>query len=171
MPLQTKLDIGIAGKQSGNLSLGGQREANIAKRYAVTLADGILAGQADRIWATTVAALAASGTTDHDLSGTLPDPLLGTASFARIKGIIVAAYAANTNNVVVGAAATNPWIGLLGATHTVTLRPGAVFCALAGQADLVGYPVVAGTGDLLRITNGGAGSAVGYDIAVIGCSA
>jgi hypothetical protein len=171
MPLSTKLRIGLNGKQSGNLSLGGQREANIAKEYALTLADGVLAGQADRVWATTVAALAASSSTDHDLAGALVDPLLGTASFARVKGIIVAAYAANTNTVVVGAAATNPWVGLLGATHTVTLRPGAVFAAMVGPADLAGYAVVAGTGDLLRVANGGAGSSVGYDIAVIGCSA
>lgn len=171
MLLGFKGTIGIAGKQTGVLSLGGSREANVAKNYAVSLVDGVLAGQADRIWATTVPALAASGFNDHDLAGTLQDPLLGTASFARVKGLVIAAYAANTNNVVVGAAAANPWIGLLGATHTLTLRPGAVVSVLAGQTDLVAYPVVATTGDLLRITNGGAGSSVGYDIAVIGCSA
>ena len=171
MPLTVKGKVGVNAKQTGVLTLGGSREANIAKEYAVSLVDGILAGQADRIWATTVAALAASGFNDHDLSGSLIDPLLGTAAFARVKGLVIAAYAANTNNVVVGAAATNPWIGLLGATHTLTLRPGAVVSAFAGQADLVAYPVVANTGDLLRVTNGGAGSSVGYDIAVIGCSA
>lgn len=176
MPLTTRLRTGIAGKQIGNLTFGGPvagggREANFAKEYAVSLVDGILAGQADRVWATTVAALGASAFTDHDLAASLVDPLLGVASFARVKGIVVAAYAANTNNVVVGAAATAPWVGLLGATHTVTLRPGAVFSAFAGVTDLAAYPVIATTGDLLRITNGGAGSAVGYDIAVIGCSA
>lgn len=171
MALTFKGSVVLAGKQLTALTIGGNREANLAKTYAVSLVDGVLAGQADRIWYTTVAALAASATTDHDLAGALTDPLLGTAVFARVKGIVVKAYDANTNNVLVGAAASNPWIGLLGATHQVTLRPGAFFSAFAGQADLVGYPVVAATGDLLRITNGGAGSSVGYDIAVIGCSA
>ena len=170
MALTFKGQVALAAKHTGVLSLGGGREANFAKTYAVSLVDGVLAGQADRIWATTVAALAASGTTDHDLAGSLVDPLLGTAAFARVKGIVVKAYDANTNNVLVGAAASNPWVGLLGATHQITLRPGAVFSAFAGPADLAAYAVVAGTGDLLRITNGGAGSSVGYDIAVIGCS-
>lgn len=170
MGLTFKGQVTIAGKQDATLTIGGKREANIAKDYAVSLVDGVLAGQADRVWFTTVAALAASGFNDHDLAGTLQDPLLGTAAFARVKGLVVAAYAANTNNVLVGAAAANPWVGLLGATHQITLRPGAVCSVFAGQADLTAYAVVAGTGDLLRVTNGGAGSSVGYDIAVIGCS-
>jgi hypothetical protein len=40
----------------------------------------------------------------------------------------------------------------------------------AGPADALGYLVTAGTGDVLRITNGGAG-AVTYDIAIVGASA
>lgn len=169
MALSSKLDISYGAKLAAVIDMGTQ-EANLTKRISVSLANGVLAGMADRIWADTIT-LAASATQDIDLAGTLTDALGGPAVFARIKGLLVAANSANVNTVVVGAAAANPIVGLLGATHTVTLRPGAVFCAFAGATDLAGYVVTPGTGDLLRVANGGAGGTVTLDIAVIGCSA
>jgi len=169
MSLSSKLDVSFAGKLSSVIDLG-VSEASLSTYMSASLADGTGAGQANRLWCDSIT-LAASATQDIDLAGSLLDAIGGPAVFARVKGLFVAADAANTNNVIVGAAATNPFVGLLGATHTVTLRPGAVFAVFAGVADATGYPVVATTGDLLRVANSAAGSTVSLNIAVIGCSA
>lgn len=140
------------------------------KTYSVALTHGTGAGQADLVFHDT-RTVAASTNEDLDLAGVLLDPMGATLTYLRIKALLIAAAATNVNNVVVGAAAANPWIGILGATHTVTLRPGALFAYVAGQADATAAAVVAATGDLLRVTNSGAGTGVNYDIIVIGASA
>jgi len=88
-------------------------------------------------------------------------------NFTKIRGLIVRADPLNTNNVIVGAAATNAVFTMFGAaTHTVTVRPGGVFALFA--PDNTAYAAVATTADLLRIANSGAGSTVTYDIIIIG---
>lgn len=142
--------------------------ASLTKSYGPTLTDGAGAGQANELYHKQ-RTLAASVTEDLDLTGAvLLDPLGGAVTLARVKGLVIAAAATNTNNVVVGAAASFAWTGLLGATHTVTLRPGAVFAAFAGVADATGYVVTAGTGDLLKVANSGGTTSVTYDIIVYG---
>lgn len=139
-------------------------------RRGVHLESGTTAGKADLRFADT-RTLAASATEDLDLAGVLTD-VYGTAlTFVRIKGIFISASSANSNNVVVGAAASNQWATLLNATGTITLRPGATFAAMSGSADATGMAVTAGTGDLLKVANSGAGSSVSYDIVIIGASA
>jgi hypothetical protein len=82
----------------------------------------------------------------------------------------VRAAAGNTNAVAVGGAASNGFVGWVAdATDKINVRPGGVFGLFA--PDSAGYPVTAGTADLLRIGNGGAGSSVTYDIIIIGASA
>lgn len=142
----------------------------LALRRAVSLATGTGAGQADKVF-TDRRTLAASATEDLDLAGVLLDAYGDAITFARIKGLVIAAAAGNTNNVIVGNASATAWAALLGATGTVTLRPGAVLCAMAGQADATGYAVTAGTGDLLKVANSSSGTAVEYDIVLIGASA
>lgn len=144
---------------------------NIPVSRVLQMADGVVAGKADRLYAAT-RTVGPSANDDLDLAGVLTDDFAQAITFARIKALYIAAAVANTNNLVIGAAAANPWIGLLNATGTVQVRPGAYTIPLvAGAADAVGYVVVAGTGDILRVTNGGAGTSVTYDIAIIGASA
>jgi hypothetical protein len=139
-------------------------------RRAVNLTDGTAAGQANKVFHDR-RTLAASATEDLDLAGVLLDAYGAAITFARVKGIIISAAAANANNVVVGNATSNGWATLLSATGTVTLRPGASFCAFAGAADGTGWAVTAGTGDLLKVANSGAGTSVEYDIVIVGASA
>jgi hypothetical protein len=170
MPLESRLSISATAKLTQTQDLG-SAVATAVKSLTVALASGTAAGQADKLFADT-RSLAASANEDLDLAGTmLQDPLGANLTFVKVKGLLVAASAANTNNVVVGAAASNAWTALLGATGTVTVRPGAVFAAFAGAADANGYAVVASTGDLLRIANSAGGSTVSYDIVVLGTSA
>lgn len=137
----------------------------------IALAAGAGAGQADRFWSDT-RTLTASANEDLDLAGAALLDAFGVAvTFARVKALVVIAAPGNTNNVVVGAAGANPWIGAFNAAGTTTLKPGGAMALFCSSADPVAWPVVAGTGDLLRIANSGAGSSVSYDIAIVGASA
>lgn len=144
-------------------------EAPLNFQRGLSFANGVLANQADLLW-TDNRTIAPSGTDDLDLAGTLADVFGQTVSFARVKGIIVVADPTNTNDVVIGAAASNAFVGPFGsATHTMKVQPGNPFCIFA--AGLTAWPVTPTTADLLRIANGGAGTSVTYDIAILGASA
>jgi hypothetical protein len=109
--------------------------------------------------------IAASSNDDLDLRGVLIDALGATINAAEIVAIYVEAVAGNTNNVVVGGATSNAFVGPFGAaTHTVAVQPGQCFMVTSKN----GWPVTAGTGDILRIANSGAGSSVNYNIVIIG---
>jgi hypothetical protein len=168
MALTSRISAAINGLLTGSPDLA-STQANVKLEKSNSFLNGALAGQANVIWQDS-GSIAASSTTDLDLAGALTDALGGAAVFARVKGLIISAAAANTNNVIVGAATSNPWTAALGSTHTITLRPGAWVALAAGTADLTGYAVVAGSGDTLRLANSGAGSAVLYDIAILGCA-
>jgi hypothetical protein len=169
MPLvDTKLVVSATATQTNPLDLM-VAKASVAFEALVSLGSGTGSGQADRLW-TDRRTLAASGSEDLDLAGVLTDAFGATITFARVKGLIVKAAAANSNNVIVGGAAATQWATWAGAaTHTVTVRPGGAFALFA--PDATAYAVTAGTGDLLKIANSGAGTTVDYDIVVIGASA
>ncbi|MGW5352207.1 hypothetical protein ACWERV_17060 [Streptomyces sp. NPDC004031] len=169
MSLTSSLSASVGFTQSSALDLG-TASLPVSVRAAVQLASGTGAGQADRVFSDR-RTLAASGTENLDLAGTLVDAFGATITFVKVKGLYIRADAANTNNVVLGAEGTNPWATLLNSTGTVTLRPGAFFLAAAGAADATGYAVTASTGDLLKVVNSAGGTAVSYDVVVIGTSA
>lgn len=168
MTLTSKLAVVASASLVNPLDLG-EAKAAMSQTYLAELASGTAVGQADLVFHDR-RTLAASTSEDLDLAGVLLDPLGQVLTFARIKGIVVAAAAANTNDVIVGAAATTPWDRLLNATGTVTVRPGGVFAAFGGAADAVGYTVTPATGDLLKVANSGAVTSVTYDVIVIGAS-
>lgn len=130
---------------------------------------GAGAAQMDRLLADQ-RTIVASGTDDLDLNGTaLQDVLGANLALARVKLIVVYAAAGNTNNVVIGAAASNQFVGPFGAaTHTIAIPPSGMFVAMAPSA--AGWPVTATTADLLRIANSGAGTSVTYDVLIGGSS-
>lgn len=169
MPLNSQLAVTVSSLLTATQDLGTSQNS-ASRNYAVTTADGAGAGQANRIFHDQ-RTLAASATEDLDLAGVLIDPLGTTLTFARIKAIIVAAAAGNSNDVLVGGAAATQFLSWVGAaTHQVRVRPGGVFALLAGQADAVGFVTAAGVSDLLRIGNSGAGTSVTYDIILIGAA-
>ena len=160
--------LSVTGSQSNAIDFT-TGVAPLARTYQLQYSTGTGANQADRIWHDQ-RTIAASGTDDLDLAGVLVDVFGATVTFARIRAIVVQAASGNTNNVVIGAAASNQfatWVGA--ATHTVNVRPGGLFTLAA--TDATSYAVTAGTGDLLRIANSGAGTSVTYDVVLIGASA
>ncbi len=136
---------------------------------AIPLTSGIGANQADRLFSDE-RTLAASGTENLDLAGVLTDAFGASLTFARIKGLMIKAAVANTNNVVVGGHATAAFVNWVSdATDKIIVRPGGVFCLYA--PDAIAYVVTATTADMLTIANSGAGTSVTYKIAIIGASA
>lgn len=170
MPLTSSLLVAVSAKLTATQDLG-DVVSTMTRSYSAALTDGTAAGKADKVFHDT-RTLAASATEDLDLAGVLLDPLGVALTFARVKGLIIVAAAANVNNVIVGGAAANGFVSPFGgATHTVTVRPGATLALVAGSADATGYAVTPGTADLLKVANSGAGSTVTYDVIVIGASA
>ncbi|WP_030928499.1 hypothetical protein [Streptomyces sp. NRRL B-24720] len=145
-------------------------EDQLSFRRGVHLTSGTGAGKADRVFHDQ-RTLAASSSEDLDLAGVLTDAFGASLTFVRIKGLFISAAATNANNVVVGAAASAPWVTLLNSTGTLTLRPGASFGVMSGVADATGMALTATTADLLKVANSGAGTSVVYDIVIIGASA
>ncbi|MFE9921564.1 hypothetical protein ACFYQA_08275 [Streptomyces sp. NPDC005774] len=164
----TLLAVAAHAELTQALDLGAGRAPQSLTRK-MQLASGTGVGKADRVWSDR-RTIAASGSEDLDLAGVLLDAFGAAVTFARVKGLIIAAAVGNTNNVVVGAASGSPWITLLGATHTLTLRPGAFVAVGTGETDATGYAVTASTGDLLKIANSAGSTGVTYDIHIIGSS-
>lgn len=157
----------LTGAYSGSNDLGA-----VTFRFNETglnrLTPGTAAQKADKMLADQ-RTLAASATENLDLAGTLADPLGVTVTFAKVKAIYVRAAAANTNNVCVGGAASNAFVGpFADATDVVCVRPGGVLLVTAPAG---GWTVTASTGDLLKVANSGAGTGVTYDVIIIGTSA
>jgi hypothetical protein len=149
----------------------GLQNANtgITKNQAVALTSGVGANQADLCYVEN-RTIAASGTATLDLAGVLLDIYGATITFARIKAILIFAAAANTNNVLMGGAGANAFIGPFGSsTDTISTKPGGITALVA--PDATAWAVTAATADLLKFTNSAAGTGVTYDLVIVGASA
>lgn len=105
--------------------------------------------------------LAASASENLDLTGTLLSPLGSTVTQAEVVALY---FEVISGSIIVGNAASNPFVGPLGATGTYTLAAGE-FVLMSSRA---GYVVTPSTGDLLKITAGSGGAV--YDIVIAGRS-
>ncbi len=132
------------------------------------LANGVGLNQADQLWHDQ-RTLAPSANEDLDLAGSLVDAFGATLTFTAIKGMIFKAAVGNTNNVQVGNSGVNGFINWVGDTSDlINIKPGGIFCLFDPTA--AGYAVTGGTGDLLKVTNSGAGTSVTYDVVLVGIS-
>jgi hypothetical protein len=168
MAVTGNVSLSISGAQSVSRDLGSGATNSESLTLSLTLLAGASGASAvDRMFFDQ-RALAASATEDLDLVGTTLLDFVGTAvSFAKIKAIGFKALATNTNNVIIGAG-TNPWVGLLNSTGTITLRPGTGFVCAVGSADATGYATTATTGDILKVANSGGTTGVDYQVAILG---
>lgn len=160
-----RLALSIAAELSNPQDLGtGTFPLIVAPNWVLT--NGTGANQANEVFSD-IRTLTASSTENLDLAGGLTGHFGETLTFTKIKGVIIVADAGNTNDVVVGGAASNGFAALFGdATDTVKVKPGGSLALIA--PDAAAYAVTAGTGDLLKIANGGSGTSVTYKIVLIG---
>jgi hypothetical protein len=163
--LAARIALSIAAELASSVDVGtGTHKVDFGPNFV--LGNGTGANQANEIWADT-RTIAASGTEDIDLNGGVSD-IFGTAiAFTKIKALIVVADPTNVNDVVIGGAASNAVSTIFGATtHTQKVKPGGMVAIVAPDAN--GYGLTAGTADLLKVANSGAGSGVNYTIIVVG---
>jgi len=162
--LSASIKLSVSATLTGTSDLG-SRKYDLPFTKTVSFTHGTGANQANQIW-TDTRTISASSSEDLDLAGVLTSPLGTTLTFTKIKAIIIAASANNTNNVVVGGD-TNALINWVGnANDVVNIRPGGFICLTA--PDSTAYGVTASTGDILQITNSDGTSSVTYDIIIIG---
>jgi len=133
---------------------------------STTFSNGTGDDQANQAFSDT-RTLTASSTENLDLAGSLLDAFGNTLTFTKVKALIVTASAANTNDVLVGGAASNAMATFFGdATDVVKVKPGGTLLLMAPES--AGYAVTASTGDLLKIANSSSGTSVTYTIIIIG---
>lgn len=164
MALESTITAAIKAVETGSADLAQpSAPAELAVRHA--FANGSGANQASKIFSDR-RTLAASGTEDLDLAGGLTGALGGALTFATVKALMISARPGNTNNVVVGPAAANGFLGPFGdASDRIAIRPGGVLLVTAPAG---GWAVTAGTGDLLTVANSAAGTPVDYDVVIVG---
>jgi hypothetical protein len=158
------IQVALSAILKGTADLGTpQAPVTLNKRVAIREGtDGL--DKADILFSDT-RTIAASGSENLDLAGVLSSALGQTITAAEITAIMVTADAANTNDVVLFGAASNPFNGpLSGTTPKLTLGPGDV----ALITNRKGWTVTAGTGDILLAANSAGSSSVDYSIVVIG---
>lgn len=142
--------------------------APLSLTQRITLTDGSGLNQANMVFSDR-RSLNASATEDLDLAGSLVGNFGDTLTFARIKGLIVVASSANTNNVQVTRPAANGVPLFLAAGDGIPVLPGGAFAWFSPNA--AGVAVTAGTGDLITFTNSAGSTSVTYDVVIIGASA
>lgn len=168
MSLQLQVLASIIGLYQGSNDVAAPRQ-DLAKRASLNLTTGTGANQADLAFADT-RTLAGSATENLDMAGVLTDAFGAALAFAEVVAILVVAAAGNTNNVVVGGAGAAGFFPMFGdATDTLVIKPGGF--ALIAAPGAAAYAVTATTADILKVTNSAAGTAVTYDIVIIGRSA
>lgn len=163
MALTGSFQLVVTAKETGALDLE-QLVGTLSKTYSKSWVDGTGAGKVQVIFSDT-RTLAASGTEDLDLAGSLVNAFGKTITFTKIKGIFIHAAAANTNNVNVTRSSSNGVLAFLAAGDGVPLKPDGQFVFTDPST---GFTVTGGTGDLLTITNSAGGTGVTYDIIIIG---
>lgn len=145
---------------------GGNASFEVKEGLAKTVTNGAGIDQATAVYVDDFT-IAASGTLAIDVAGTLTDAHGNAVAFTAIKEILVVSAAGNANNIVIGNGGVNSFIGPFGAAaHTASVTPGNRFNAT--NYSEAGWPVVAGTGDILQLANSAAGTAVSGTIVIVG---
>jgi len=146
---------------AGNTTAGA--ELSVIKE--VSLANGVAAGQADKVYSVTLS-VTTGATTDVDVQAALLDAFGAAFTPAKLKLVYIASAAANTTNLTLFGD-TNSVPILNTAATTATLEPGGVF--LLVRPTLAGIAVTAGTGDIIQIANA-AGATASVDLVLVGTS-
>jgi hypothetical protein len=142
----------------------GAKNYPLVKALSQLFTDGSGIGQVSKLYADSFSQ-AQSVNTDLDLNPG-PTGAFGAVLFTTLKGIIVFAGAANPGDLIVGNV-TNGIVAPFGAaTHSQAVKPGGVYMNLNPTA--TGWPVSAGTADLLRIASAATSGTYTGDVILIG---
>lgn len=157
------VEVNITGKQTGTNDLGTPQLPLDISDVVVFTPGTAATSQADILFQDT-RTLAASTGEDLDVAGVLAGAFGATIAAAEIVAIYIKAHATNTNDVQLTRPASNGVPAFLAGGDGLAIGPGDAFL-LTNQK---GITVTPGTGDLVHVANGGAGSSVDYDVVIIG---
>lgn len=163
MTLAAVASASIAGRFTADNALG-KAGARFEHSFTQRFSTGTGRDQAEKAWSKNIN-IAASGTDELDLAGVLADLFGATITMAAIKAVLVTADRGNTNNIVVGGAASNAALIFADATDKAAVKPGG--CLHIVDPSAAGTTVTAGTGDKLLLANSAAGSAVTGKITIL----
>ena len=157
--------LGVTGSLASSADLTtNTSNLNYSKSYTIT--NGTAADMANNIWSDT-RTLTASSAEDLDLAGGLTNAFGTTLTFTKIKGIVIEASSANTNNVQVGGDSASLATLFGAAADYINVRPGGIFAVYS--PDSTGYAVTGTTADILQVANSAGSTSVTYNIIIIGC--
>lgn len=167
----SNLTLKLDSKAIKTFGLATDDDPVLTSLYSQLFANGTGANQASQQWHSAARSIGASSSETLILTvaggGSLVNGFGVALTFTAIKILLIHAAAANTNNVLVGAAATHPFTGWVSPpTGYCTVQPGGTLLVVSPAA--AGYVVTASSSDQLLITNSGAGTAVVYDIFLLG---
>lgn len=157
------IDVHLQAKQTGAADLGTPAML-VDVRKAIEFAAGTANINQSNVLFSDQRTLGASATENLDLAGVLADALGATIAAAEVVAIYIAAAQSNTNDLQLTRPASNGLPAFLAAGDGLAIGPGDVVLITNRK----GIAVTAGTGDLLTLTNGGAGTPVTYDIVILG---
>jgi|TARA_R110000824_G_scaffold120382_5_gene275665 hypothetical protein len=167
--LTASLDLRVSWEHANTPDAGGpiiKDHNNIT--LTDSLADGTGVDSADLVWHD-VRTLAGSTSEDLDFAGGVSDQFGATITFAKVRGLVIRNQTTTATHILeIGGASSNDWNAWLGATGDV-VKVGPDGCLFIWNPSAAGFAVTAGTGDILKINNAGAGATT-YQIAVIGSS-
>jgi hypothetical protein len=167
MNISGSATAGFSGDEQITASLQTARNA-IARSVTRNFTNGTAAQQCDLMWAKSYTVAASSSTTIT--VSALTDDLGRAVPFVRVKYLQIESDATTTgDDLVVGAAASHPWIEIVGGSgQTFPVKPYGFEAKAAFGA--VGYPVTPGSSDQLKFANAGANS-ITFRVTLAGCSA
>ena len=162
--------VRLSGQYRASSGLPAPGVVNLNLERAINFVTGTGAGAVGDTLYEAAINIAASGTSTLDLNaGGLVDAFGNTINLLRVKGILIFADATNTNDIVYGNAAATQFVGPMGAAaHTISVRPGGVFCDIDPGA---GWTIVAATSDNIKLANSGAGTSVTGQLLIWGATA
>lgn len=164
MSQSAKVTLAIDVSQTSTSGIGSSLN-NIKYDKIHALLDGVGLNQANQVWSSS-ATLAPSAVDSIDLAGGINSAFGSAITLSSVTTIAVVASIDNGDNIEVGGNA-NAFASFLGAaTDIIKIPPGGIMLLTA--PDVVGFPVTAGTGDILDITNANAGASADYKIIIIG---
>jgi hypothetical protein len=165
--LSTSMVFSVSGNFQNDLDLGTDPAYNFKGGTTLNFTNGVGASQVDMVFADQ-RTIALSSSEDLDVSGGALTTAFGAAfTLVELKGLMVCASSANTNNVVLGGDANSvPFLST--AATTVAIKPGG--CFMLADPSAGGVAVTNATGDIIQVANSGAGTSVTYDIIILGSS-
>lgn len=163
--LTTSAQVVIKADATNTSGLASATAGLSKSNWSVSFANGVAAGQANKVYAEKRTLLTAA-TDTLDVQGSMTDIFGAAFTPAKLKLVAIYSYSTNTTNLTLfGNANSVPLLNT--AATTITLQPGGMYFFTAPP--LAGVACTAGTGDIVQVVNA-AGASADYDIVLIGTS-